>query len=312
MAKRIVEGYDFGRELTQEEKRALIQAILDNASLNKESTSRCYLSTLMKNLQQIGLKKEQQIYGTMINLGVNGAVIEEAGYGYDRLLKNQDNLCQRIMQHKDKIETRVGSMTILTALSKTIYGQEEQELQDKLERLGISRDFINKKDARNLYMAKRIVEGYEFGRKLSKKEKRAIIQAIVANSRLDNKKIYISTLMKRFEKMGLKEQEIYGTIINLGVNRAVLKVPRCGYAELLSNQNNACQTIANHIGEIRTGVTEETIEKALSKAEKIMKKVVKRQKDKGTISTQAATRAQLDSLVTGEISQEMHNAPIQR
>ena len=61
---------------------------------------------------------------------------------------------------------------------------------------------------------------------------------------------------------------MYGRLINLGVNGKVIKESGYNYNNLIRNQNNACQTIAQYKDEIQTQVSEETIQKAVKNATK--------------------------------------------
>ena len=257
VAKKIVEDYDFKRMISKKEKKLLIKSVLDNGTLGSEKT--CYLTALIKNMEQIGLN-EQEIYGMIINLGVNGKVLEETGFGYDSLLVNQKNACQEIGNYKNKIETKVTEGTILTAKSKKLDEEEKKKIKLELINLGISKDFINSKDIRNLYVAKKIVEGYDFGRIISEEEKKALIKSVLDNSSLNAKATcHLTILIRNMEQIGLNHQEIYGMIMNLGVNGKAIDRPGYSYVFLLCNKNNTCQTIGKYKNEIDTKVTEGTI-----------------------------------------------------
>ena len=265
IAKEIVEKYKFEREISGEERKVLIQAILDNSLLGGKKNLK--LATLMQNMEQIGLS-EQEIYGMIINLGVNGSVIEETEYGYSKLLENEKNACQTIAKYKDKIQSKVTEATIQKAKTN-LTKEEEESIKQELIDLGIDKEFIETKDIKNVYMAKVIIEKYKFEREISGKERKVLIQAILDNSLLGGKKNYkLTTLMQNMEQIGLSEQEIYGIIINLGVNKSVIEETGYSYAILLQNTNNACQTIAKYKDKIQTKVTEATIQKAVKKANK--------------------------------------------
>lgn len=71
------------------------------------------------------------------------------------------------------------------------------------------------------------------------------------------------------EQTGFNIQEIYGMIINLGVNGYVLQNDKeYTYQTLLRNKKNACQTIAQYKDKVQTQVSEETIQRAVKKANK--------------------------------------------
>ncbi len=269
VAKQIVEGYNFGRKLTDEERKAILKAILSSSSLN-EKKSRKYLSTLIQNMEQIGLDT-QEIYGMIINLVINRKVIEETGYDYESLLQNKNNVCQTIAEYKDKIETNITEDTILKAKADYLSKKDGENLKEELIKLGLDREFIELKNISNVYVAKQIVEGYDFGRELTTEERKAILKAILSSSTLNDKKTgcyYLSSLIHKMEQIRLDTQEIYGMIINLGINGKVIEKRGYSYTNLLSNLNNACKEIANYKDEIETSVKESTIQKAVKKANK--------------------------------------------
>ena len=260
VAKQIVEGYEFKRELTDEERKAILKAILSNSRLDKGYS--CYLSSLIQNMEQIGLDT-QEIYGMIINLGINGKVIEETGYDYTSLLNNTNNACQTIVEYKDKIQTDITEGIILKAKSDNLSQEDGEKLKKELIDLGFDEKFIESKDIRNVYVANKIVEGYEFKRELTDDERKAILRAILSNAKLDKKNTsYLSSLIQNIEQIGLDKQEIYGMIVNLGINGKVIEETGYDYGSLLSNSNNACKTIAEYKDKIRTDITEGIILKA--------------------------------------------------
>ena len=260
IAKQIVDGYDFGRELKQEEKKVLLKFILNSNSLNVNS---CYLTTLIHNMGKIGLSP-QEIYGMIINLAVNGNVLEEKGYGYSNLLGNVNNACKTIIKYKNKIQKSVTEGTILKAKSIDQSEDNQEKIKQELIDLGIERNFIELKDIKNVYIAKQIVDGYDFGRELKQEEKKVLLKFILNSNSLNVNSCYLTTLIHNMGKIGLSPQEIYGMIINLAVNGNVLEEKGYGYSNLLGNVNNACKTIIKYKNKIQKSVTEGTILKAKS------------------------------------------------
>ena len=260
IAKQIVDGYDFSRELKQEEKKVLLKFILNSNSLNVNS---CYLTTLIHNMGKIGLSP-QEIYGMIINLAVNGNVLEEKEYGYTNLLGNVNNACKTIIKYKNKIQTSVTEGTILKAKSIDQSEDNQEKIKQELIDLGIERNFIELKDIKNVYIAKQIVDGYDFSRELKQEEKKVLLKFILNSNSLNVNSCYLTTLIHNMGKIGLSPQEIYGMIINLAVNGNVLEEKEYGYTNLLGNVNNACKTIIKYKNKIQTSVTEGTILKAKS------------------------------------------------
>ena len=90
-----------------------------------------------------------------------------------------------------------------------------------------------------------MVENFNFNRGLSGKEKGALIKAILCNSDLNKKRPkYLTQLIQNLEQIRLNIQDIYAIIINLAVNGKVITEKGYSYVNLLRNQNNSCNTIA--------------------------------------------------------------------
>ena len=260
IANQIVENYNFYENIRSEEKKAIVKAILDNAGLNKNG--RRYISTMIYNLEQAGFG-EQEIYGMIINLGINGSVSVEKGFSYKDFLSNTGNVWQ-IQKYKERIRTSVSKGMIIKAMSEQLSLEEQDKIKNELVSSGIDKDFLDSKDIRNIYTAKQIVENYSFARKLKNEEKSALLTLILDNGKLNNKRAnYLTKLIQNMEQIGLNIQQIYGMIINLGVDGNILEETGYGYSALLVNKDNSCQTIIRHKERIHTQVTEETIQRAL-------------------------------------------------
>ena len=265
IANQIVENYNFYENIRSEEKKAIVKAILDNVGLNKKETR--YISTMIYNLEQAGFG-EQEIYGMIINLGINGSVSVEKGFSYKDFLSNTGNVWQ-IQKYKERIRTSVSKGMVIKAMSEQLSLEEQDKIKNELVSSGIDKDFLDSKDIRNIYTAKQIVENYSFARKLKNEEKSALLTLILDNGKLNNKRAnYLTKLIQNMEQIGLNIQQIYGMIINLGVDGNILEETGYGYSALLVNKDNSCQTIIRHKERIHTQVTEETIQRALEIANK--------------------------------------------
>ena len=100
--------------------------MINKSDFNKKGTK--FLINLMQTLEPIGLST-QEMYGMLINLGVNGKVIKEAGYNYNNLIRNQNNACQTIVQYKDEIQTQVSEETIQKAVKNAT---KQKKLREKI------------------------------------------------------------------------------------------------------------------------------------------------------------------------------------
>ena len=70
------------------------------------------------------------------------------------------------------------------------------------------------------------------------------------------------------EKAGFSIQEIFGMVINLGVNGKMTKESGLSYSVILSSTEKSCNRIIENGYEVQVEVTEETIKKAVKKANK--------------------------------------------
>ncbi len=287
-AKEILDNYSFERELSREEKRTLIQALLNKSVLNKNME--IYLTTLIQNMEQIGFNI-QEIYGIIINLCINGKILEETGYSYNDLLTNKNNSCQSIKDYKCFLQTKITKGTKLKVKSINQNKDYQEGIKRELINIGIDSDFVESKDIKNVYVAKQIVEGYNWGKELTVEEKKSIIIAVLNNSVLNkNGGRYLTTLIQNMEQIGFSLQEIYGMIINLGVNGKILEKTGFEYSILLQSKNSLTK-INEYRHEIQTNVTRGTILKAKSlnlsekEQEKIKQKLINLGIDKDFIES---------------------------
>ena len=112
--------------------------------------------------------------------------------------------------------------------------------------LGLDEFFIYKIGYRNLYAAKCVIEGYNFGRGLSKIEKRTLMQAVLDCSVLrEESNTLLARLIERLQQYGFKKQDVYGLIINLGIYNENGNSNLIGYSypKLLRNSKEENQKI---------------------------------------------------------------------
>lgn len=286
MAKRICEQYHFEEKLSREEESAIIQSILGNSLLD-DNTPRILLLSLIKKLNRIGLT-EQEIYGTIINLAIKGKVIEEKGYGYQDLL-TKSNRVLALAQYKEKIDSRVDPLTVLQAKVNYLSQDEMNAIKKIYEDYGISREFIEKKDDRNLYLAYQMVNGYQ------PEDKRGILYALLTPSALDKGKVQILKLVQSLCQIGLTPKQAYGAITNLAINGRIISKGGYNYSSILLSSKKVLE-LSPYIDEIETEVTAETIERAKTKSRKIMKNTVKQLKNDGNLEDIEKTMEQLKAI----------------
>lgn len=258
MAKQIIDGYDFQISLSPQNKKDLYMMILGTTTLTKNYYGN--LSILMKNLELSGFT-EQEIYGMIMNLGINENIVEYSGYGYNDLLLKTYKV-KDLPKYKGKIRTKITTGDLIKAHSMNLSEEEIEELRTEYEKLGISREFLEIKDIRNVYTAMEIINRYNFAEAISDTQKRGLLQCILSNSVLNkgnNGKLM--ELFKELEEIGLTEQEVCGAIINLGVNKHVVPYTGYGYQNLLNSRKEALK-MAEYKDEKDTKVDKFTIQLA--------------------------------------------------
>lgn len=294
-AYKIIEGYFEDEQIDNKIKKTLLHSVLNKVVLNKGSGG--YLSTLIIKLSELELT-DKQIYGFIINMAVHGSALDYKGYNFELLLFNKKGMIQGLKKHKDELETNVTNITIQKTIAEQLTEEEKEVLKQKLEKLGISREFMEAKDIRNVYMAEAIVDGYFKYENIDNEVKKSLIQCILNNSAFE-KSVMLSLLMRNFEKIGLKEQEIYGAIINLGVNGRIVPYGNFGYSKLL-NSSLKVKELKQYKSEIETEVSQETIKKSLNIAKRIMRNSVRIENDNGNLEHIALTIHELENMAKRE------------
>ena len=173
MAQRIVESYCFDREITPDEKKAIIYCILDTTTLDEDK--HFYLSTFLKNLEDIGFS-EQGAYGAIISMAIKRkSMVTQLPYTYSDLIKSR-KCCMELEKYKDSIETNVSDGDIKNAVVKEA-SQDTSILQEYID-MGFEA-FAESINVQNLVYAKKIVDEYDFGRQLTAEERRAVIYCLL-------------------------------------------------------------------------------------------------------------------------------------
>jgi len=274
-AKKIVDGYEFVRKISDSERKALILAIItrQKSLLSKDY----YLADVMKTLKEMGLS-EQEVYGTMINLSLEKNVVQKDAddknrYDFSFLLSLKRNR-EELKAHNYPIKTRVQEDTIKKATSQHLTEEELKEtvpnnikIIKELTDLGINEADIKDIKIKNLIDLKTVVDGYKFQRDVSDKEKKALILAMLEKTKTYLcRELYLSSIIDTLGEMGLSEQEVYGGIINLCINRNVVqkdKIDTRRYdISFLLTAPKSRQALKEHNYAIKTIVEEDTIKNA--------------------------------------------------
>ena len=114
-------------------------SVLKNKGLDKDYRS--YLTTLAKNLEKIGLSR-QEVYGTIINLGINGTATEQTKFDYSRLLTNPERI-EELEPIKADIDCTVSDVSIQIAIMNNLDEKNIEDLKQELMNLNFDLDFID-------------------------------------------------------------------------------------------------------------------------------------------------------------------------
>ena len=275
-ALKIVENYfkeytkTEGREITDEEKRCIIELMLDQKILKT-----CLLSSLVERLQKkLHTENIKTIYGFIIKLAIEGNGIDTYSnfingcafknlYTFMEKNKEQPN----VMQEKCRVTDEL--------IDKALLQREilPTNIKQRIKELGVSEKILEEKDKRNVYEALKIVEFYfknytrSDGSKISNEEKRCIVEVLLMNKIL--RACLLSNLVGNLQEILEKEdiKGIYGFIIKLAIegNNGIDTYSSFLYGVSF---NNLCTFIEKNnnnyeILQEKCEVTNELIDKAL-------------------------------------------------
>ena len=265
IANIIVENYDFGRDISDREKVALINSLLKNALFNKER-SEAKLVKVVQTLQELGLD-EQEMYGFILNCSING--FDQINYG-DLIRYSKETLKNTFFKDVDidDMKTTLTEIDMLKAVSDNLTEEEIEQINVKRKELGLDELFDPPIIEKNVYVAYEIVEKY-FAKnsevEINDDEKNSIVKNILFHQALQEKRggYLLTSLMQYVESLGFKEEQVCGIVINLAVNGSVLEdIPGMDYKRLLQNNGNTRELFAQNKDKVQYEVKKSTILKA--------------------------------------------------
>ena len=259
-AQQIVKKYFENQEIDEGIKKSLIVNLLNNSSLAGTSTP-CYITSLLKGIRNCGYSYRDSC-GLIINMAMGINVIGKVGYDYSRFLHNH-RLIDEFKKLKNKINPKVNQTVIEKARWQSLDEKEISLMYEELEKkFGISRETLELKDERNIYMAKKIIDIYFNDEWIEDSEKGILIQCILNNSFLNkDKKVLLFPIMNQFEDLWQNPKKMAGMIINLSLGDA-LEATGFSYDAIIQNTNNARKKIEKYKDKIITSITPTTIMKA--------------------------------------------------
>lgn len=115
VAEQIVDRYVYSRNLTNEEKKALIYGILNTKSLQHRGV---YLSSIILNLENLE-NDEQKVYETLIKFGIDGRI---GSCSYSKVIGNPNGCSEMLRESWDETrdDIRISEEDLMKAKSQLV------------------------------------------------------------------------------------------------------------------------------------------------------------------------------------------------
>ena len=273
----IINEYKFDEHVTDEDKIAIVDQILDSAGLQDGAK----IEKLIKNMKETGMN-EQEVYGSIINLAINKSA-KKKGISYSILLDGKKN------GKKEDFETEVTDELITTArinkkMKEKFSAKDIKTASNIFKERSTNKKIIENASDENICTAMMIAEKIEFTRELTIQEKTSIAENLLNNTNILRavNYPYLTRMIVTLEDKGMTEQEVCKGILNLCTNQSSQK-KGLSYSVVLKNQQLLSQiqkedlnfeitegTIRkNCINAKRENITEEMQEEAYQKALRI-------------------------------------------
>ena len=153
----------------------------------------------------------------------------------------------------------------------------------------------------------KILNGYKFKQDISDDMKKFILYSILNYSCLDKGKACLLTLIEKLNNIGLKEEQVWGLMINIVTIGNILKEGGYSYFQLLTEKNKALE-LAQYKDELQTEVDIERIRNEMKRSKEIMRSSVKELKDAGMIHQVPQTLKDLQNMTQkSEAEQKREN-----
>ena len=123
---------------------------------------------------------------------------------------------------------------------------------------------LKEKRDSNIYFAEHIINSYNFNKKLTDIEKKALITKMLDTVFLEPKnKVKLANAVINLEKNGVQTQEAYGLIINLACRPRSINGESYAYSSIISSMKIG-KKLATKVKHNDTIVTDQLIAKAVS------------------------------------------------
>ena len=119
-------------------------------------------------------------------------------YEYEKVLASNSKLVELLKTYKGKMQSKVSDLSISIVSMNELTKQDEEDIKNELLVLDIPASWIENRDIKNMYMAKQIIDRYDFQVSLSPQNKKDLYMMILGTTTLTKNYHYgnLSILMK--------------------------------------------------------------------------------------------------------------------
>ena len=230
-----------GRELTEEEKKMIISALL------VRPTDGSTIQGIYDKLKSLNVKNIPEV---IVNSALGNSGVQ--GITYNALSGNIEKIRKILEGPNGKNLNTVITNEILTNSMENIK-LNQTNCMEELQKLGVRKDYLtpgnpNSKKEKNVYWMKKIVEAYDWekhlGRKINDKEKIALIEKLLEPTNMNaNMEIYAGSSINQLINGGIDISDVCGYLANISLFGA--KTDGVNYTGILSNSNITNKLLRN-------------------------------------------------------------------
>ena len=239
MVQKIFERSITSTKCTDDKMRAIVLVnILNSTALDIEDMSNNRLIQLLANIRKKSDPNEN-IYDTFIGLSLDNLQNETK---FSAIIRNPINVLNEKLNKENVVDKNIESIKkrekikTRNKVEKVTVGEEKiEEAKQEMQKLRVNLEKYKYIDERNFPALMKIINGYQFQDTVTNVDKIAIIDQILNSASLKDR-AQLERLIRRINKTGMNEQEIYGSIINLAINNSTKK-KGVSYSILLDGKN---------------------------------------------------------------------------
>lgn len=274
--KKVVESYDWekylGRQITNEEKVALIEKLLTPSNMN--ANMEIYAGSSINQLVNGGIDMTQ-VCGYLANIALFGAKTD--GINYTGILSNS-NIANKLLQNLDAENGKLDEYFFeRLLLEKEMENDSDgSKIYERMRQRGIREDYLSpdfptQKSHKAMYFVEKAIEKFDFktkfGRELTQEEKNAVIERMLDIDIFNQgyKDIRLDTTFDTLRSLDLKGKDPLGVMLFIGVERidsGKIKDHSMYYGKIIQSEK-FIRKIEDYIDDIGDCITENTLRKLI-------------------------------------------------